>query len=81
MVFAADKISKVRELSLDHGHGLENSPAVTAGSHYRQCLRLTEDLLTDSALVGQLRTEPEQAAKSLAALPSSRTRVVAARFA
>jgi hypothetical protein len=64
MVFAADKISKARELALDAaGTGSLGQPArpnSTRGrdlAHYGDCLRLVEQLLTDSQLVIQLRTE------------------------
>lgn len=54
MVFAADKISKVRELEL------RRSPAKVPQrrlTHYRRCLELLERLLADSPLVVQLRSE------------------------
>jgi (p)ppGpp synthase/HD superfamily hydrolase len=53
MVFAADKVSKVRELGLEHGH----RPAQRRMTHYRRCLELLERLLSDSPLVAQLRVE------------------------
>jgi (p)ppGpp synthase/HD superfamily hydrolase len=52
MVFAADKISKVRELTL--------APAKLPQrrvTHYRRCLELLERLLGDSPLVAQLRAD------------------------
>ncbi len=65
MLFAADKLSKVRELRLGP------TPARKSRSggaditrlhdrrltHYRHCLALLEDRLPDSPLVRQLRTE------------------------
>ena len=54
MVFAADKVSKVRELSLDRAH---RGPSQRRLTHYRRCLELLERLLSDSPLVAQLRTE------------------------
>jgi (p)ppGpp synthase/HD superfamily hydrolase len=61
MVFAADKISKVRELratrSLPKGRL----------THYRRCVELLERLLSDSPLVTQLRTEFDRVAAPLAA--------------
>ena len=57
MVFAADKVSKLRELSR------ARSPARTAQrrlTHYRRCLELLEWRLSDSPLVIQLRAELEQ---------------------
>jgi (p)ppGpp synthase/HD superfamily hydrolase len=64
-VFAADKISKVRELRLGTPG---RRPRLVRGSrsrgrtlaHYRRCLRLLEELMTDSALVTELRTELEK---------------------
>jgi (p)ppGpp synthase/HD superfamily hydrolase len=51
MVFAADKISKVREL--------RSTPRLSQRrlTHYRRCLELLERLLSDSPLVAQLRAE------------------------
>lgn len=67
-VFAADKISKVRELRLatpGTGWGPRLAPGSRSRSralaHYRRCLRLLEDLMADSALVTELRTELEKA--------------------
>jgi (p)ppGpp synthase/HD superfamily hydrolase len=56
MVFAADKISKVRELRF---HGRVGQRRLT---HYRRCLELLERLLSDSPLVSQLRAEFERVA-------------------
>jgi guanosine-3',5'-bis(diphosphate) 3'-pyrophosphohydrolase len=61
MVFAADKISKVRELRL------VRSPAKRRVNHYRRCLELLERLLADSPLVVQLRTEFDRVAAPIAA--------------
>jgi hypothetical protein len=61
-VFAADKLAKVRELSLPDGRNGDR-PALSAGqrrrrfAHYRQCLRLLERSLPDSPLVAELRSE------------------------
>ncbi len=63
MVFAADKISKVRELSLER---YRRTPAQRRLTHYRRCLELLERLLSDSPLVAQLRRELER----LAAVPA-----------
>ncbi|MBV9605508.1 MAG: bifunctional (p)ppGpp synthetase/guanosine-3',5'-bis(diphosphate) 3'-pyrophosphohydrolase [Solirubrobacterales bacterium] len=57
MVFAADKISKVRELSLRRS---PSRPPQRRLTHYRRCLELLERLLSDSPLVAQLRTELER---------------------
>jgi (p)ppGpp synthase/HD superfamily hydrolase len=61
MVFAADKVSKVRELRLR----ALNSRSAGAGSyaryldHYRDCLRVLEKRMPESRLVALLRTELE----------------------
>ncbi len=64
MVFAADKISKVRELRLENARTRQPAACVPVSrdlrlAHHRRCLRLLEELLTDSPLVKQLRTELE----------------------
>ena len=64
MIFAADKVSKVRELRLAIAR-LERRGEQPARSllrprrvaHYRRCLGMLEELLAQSALVGQLRSE------------------------
>jgi len=61
MVFAADKISKVRELRL------RQSVPRRHITHYRRCLELLERLLSDSPLVAQLRAEFDRVAAPLAA--------------
>jgi (p)ppGpp synthase/HD superfamily hydrolase len=69
MVFAADKISKARELSLESDQTRQSrlQPALVRAererklAHYRRCLDLLDQLLTDSPLVTQLRTELENA--------------------
>ena len=67
MVFAADKISKVRELSRvrdrtgrRHAHiaGLHDGRF----AYYRRCLNLLEQLLADSSLITVLRSEIEWSA-------------------
>jgi (p)ppGpp synthase/HD superfamily hydrolase len=57
MVFAADKVSKVRELTLSRS---KRPPAQRRLTHYRRCLELLERLLSDSPLVAQLRAELEK---------------------
>jgi (p)ppGpp synthase/HD superfamily hydrolase len=57
MVFAADKVSKVRELSLEP---VPSKPSQRRMTHYRRCLELLERGLTDSPLVDQLRVELNQ---------------------
>jgi (p)ppGpp synthase/HD superfamily hydrolase len=60
-IFAADKISRARELRL--GPSRIRPPAHTSLArrhrlaHYRECLRLLEQRLPDSPLVGTLRAE------------------------
>jgi (p)ppGpp synthase/HD superfamily hydrolase len=54
MLFAADKVSKVRELSLEPSSPSTSKRRMT---HYRRCLELLERLLNDSPLVAQLRLE------------------------
>jgi len=64
MVFAADKISKIRELRSSRSHPKLPQRRLT---HYRRCLELLERLLADSPLVVQLRTEFDRVAVPLAA--------------
>jgi (p)ppGpp synthase/HD superfamily hydrolase len=71
MVFAADKVSKVRELRL--GAKLPERRL----THYRRCLELLERLLSDSPLVSQLRAEFDQWVPAIrasvsASMPTSR---------
>jgi (p)ppGpp synthase/HD superfamily hydrolase len=66
-VFAADKISKVRELGLAPARTRRPRQQPASGlrsrerrlAHYRSCLLVLEELLTDSPLVKQLRAELE----------------------
>ena len=66
MVFAADKISRVRELSLETAQDTRARPAPVSRSrnrrlaHYRHCLGLVEELLIASPLVTELRTQLEK---------------------
>jgi (p)ppGpp synthase/HD superfamily hydrolase len=64
VVFAADKVSKVRELRLGAG-----PPPVDRLIHYRSCLRLLERRLPGNTLVRQLRSELE-ALRAGAKLPT-----------
>jgi (p)ppGpp synthase/HD superfamily hydrolase len=65
MLFAADKVSKVRELRREGPRGRRRSGAVVAAkasrrqriAHYRRCLRLLDERMPDSPLVSQLREE------------------------
>ncbi len=65
MLFAADKLSKARDLRLDAaparkslsgGAGINRSRARRL-TNYRHCLQLLEEQLPGSPLVRQLRTE------------------------
>jgi len=65
MLFAADKLSKARELRLAPTPARKSHTGAAAITrtrdrrltHYRHCLALLEDQLPDSPLVTQLRTE------------------------
>ena len=66
LVFAADKVSKVRELSVAPEGSEAARLAATVSrtrqrrlTHYRHCLELLERHIADSPLVRQLRTELE----------------------
>ena len=66
MVFAADKVSKARELrtffartTLANG-GRRSAKSLRKLAHYRHCAELLEDRLPDSLLVESLRRELEQ---------------------
>jgi (p)ppGpp synthase/HD superfamily hydrolase len=62
MVFAADKVSKVRELPIERPGGEVETVSRTRQrrlSHYRHCLEMLERHLADSPLVTQLRAELE----------------------
>ena len=75
-VFAADKVSKARELRREASRRTRsrNSLATASGSrrlrHYRRCLDLLDERLTDSPLVRQLRTELERLPSGAVALPA-----------
>ena len=75
MVFAADKVSKARELGLARpAESAGTSPAPPADRrliHYQRCLRLLEERLPGSPLVAQFRRELENQTTS------SRRRLVA----
>jgi (p)ppGpp synthase/HD superfamily hydrolase len=62
MVFAADKISKARELRLETAgeRGVRRSSRTRRLSHYRLCLRMLERYPNGSPLVAQLRAELDQ---------------------
>jgi (p)ppGpp synthase/HD superfamily hydrolase len=66
MVFAADKVSKIRELPVEAPGSEAARLAATVSRtrqrrliHYRRCLELLERYLADSPLVVQLRAELE----------------------
>ena len=67
-IFAADKVSKVRELRFETAR-TRSQPAPGSPvrhrrlAHYRECLGLLEELLPDSPLVGKLVTEMERVAR------------------
>jgi len=62
MVFAADKVSKIRELPVERS-GVEAETVSRTRqrrlAHYRHCLEMLEHHLADSPLVRQLRAELE----------------------
>jgi len=57
MLFAADKVSKARELSLGAGVGVTIRRRRL--THYRRCLALLQERLPDFSLVGMLQRELE----------------------
>ena len=57
MVFAADKLSKARELSL--GDGIAVTVRRRRMTHYRRCLALLQERVPDFPLVGLLQRELE----------------------
>jgi (p)ppGpp synthase/HD superfamily hydrolase len=62
MVFAADKVSKIRELPVErHGSEAETVSRTRQRrlAHYRHCLEMLERHIGDSPLVRQLRAELE----------------------
>jgi (p)ppGpp synthase/HD superfamily hydrolase len=63
MVFAADKISKVREYSLG---ATTKAPSKRRLTHYRRCLELLEQRLADSPLVAQFRIEYDRVSSKAA---------------
>ena len=74
MVFAADKISKVRELAVEQPRAEAETVSRTRQrrlAHYRHCLEMLERQLADSPLVAQLRAELEKRS----ALPRRRPRL------
>jgi len=77
MVFAADKVSKVRELPFDGADREAETVSRTKQrkiTHYRHCLEMLERHIADSPLVLQLRAELERRA----AVPRRRRRLAGA---
>jgi (p)ppGpp synthase/HD superfamily hydrolase len=67
MVFAADKVAKTRELTVEPAPADSSGRVATKSrtrerrlKHYRHCLELLERTLGDSPLVAQLRAELER---------------------
>jgi hypothetical protein len=56
-LFAADKLSKVRELGLERARPSGRPSRRQRLAHYRASLRLLEERIPDSPLVQRLRTE------------------------
>jgi (p)ppGpp synthase/HD superfamily hydrolase len=68
VIFAADKVSKAREMRLRHAHGQSRDSDGTVAEHYRESLEMLEDVIPGHELVERLRGELE----ALAAQPASR---------
>ena len=74
-IFAADKISRVRELRIEQRQ-TRRRPArgsrsrTRRATHYQQCLQLLEELMIDSVLVTELRRELDKP-PPIAALPAA----------
>lgn len=75
VVYAADKVSKVRELRILLARGMSASEAATKLRRYEESLRLVDELLPGSRLVRLLRFELE----TLRALPPQPSRGAGAR--
>lgn len=63
LVFAADKVSKIRELPVDRSAAEAETVSRTRQrkiTHYRHCLEMLERHVADSPLVVQLRAELEK---------------------
>jgi (p)ppGpp synthase/HD superfamily hydrolase len=65
MVFAADKVSKARELSLVNARTGQQCVRARDDrlAYYSRCLQVIEQLLPNSSLVGELRKTLERAAR------------------
>jgi (p)ppGpp synthase/HD superfamily hydrolase len=66
VVFAADKVSKARELRVRASRGLHDEADCRKFSHYEASLEMLADIIPGHELVDQLRTEVE----ALRALPA-----------
>jgi (p)ppGpp synthase/HD superfamily hydrolase len=59
VVYAADKVSKVRELRILLLTGITQEEANSKGDHYRKCLAMLEETIPESRIVELLRFELE----------------------
>jgi (p)ppGpp synthase/HD superfamily hydrolase len=59
LIFAADKVSKARELRLSASRGRLDESAYARIEHYEQSLTMLAQLIPGHGLVGRLRTELE----------------------
>jgi (p)ppGpp synthase/HD superfamily hydrolase len=59
VVYAADKVSKVRELRILLLTGFTQEKANSKGDHYRKCLAMLEETIPESRIVELLRFELE----------------------
>jgi (p)ppGpp synthase/HD superfamily hydrolase len=81
MLFAADKLAKVRELRLEPTPARKSLSGATAITrtrarrlkHYSHCLALLQDQLPDSPLVKQLRTELDAHSDGAISVPALAT--------
>jgi (p)ppGpp synthase/HD superfamily hydrolase len=67
VVFAADKVSKARELRVRVGRGLHDEADCSKFAHYEASLEMLSDLIPGHELLDQLRMEVE----ALRALPAA----------
>jgi (p)ppGpp synthase/HD superfamily hydrolase len=59
VIYAADKVSKVRELRTLRARGLSQAEAEAKLRHYQKCLQMLDEALPHNSLVDQLRFELE----------------------
>jgi (p)ppGpp synthase/HD superfamily hydrolase len=69
LLLAADKISKVRELNLEMTQTRPQPARLSRLAHYRQCLQLLEEHLSESPLVTQLRTQLDKSSLTYTSTP------------